>query len=424
MTCRLIGNHATLFATSAATETEYSAIQKGTGSTLDIASVTTSRFMAHQTQALRANTGGTVTTAYADMDWGVDSQTIYTLFYVNFTSVPSAVTALATVCDSGSNPLVTIRVNASGFWQVNNIANSTVYTSTLWKPVATTWHSVELYWKQDTSAGEFTVKIDHVADADLTQTGLNNDTAQPRRIRFGVTESQANAGDRFFGPYIVNDSAGSVNNSWVGRALVARLYLDGQDTANWTVVDSGKVDYQCLVELPWNSNATDMIKSSVSGEININTLSSFGSDSAAISFIALQAMIRQRRGTSGSAASVDVVLRSGSSDGTPTTCDSGSTTFKTFRGAIEELDPATSSAWTLSGVNGVKIKLTHQANTNECDVNAALVYVAFNGYDAALPTSGSSGLWTRGSVLNAFKVGSVNVEREPRRGRTRHKVTF
>lgn len=417
MTNRLIGSHETGLINTTLTDTEYTAISNAAGSTFAAVS--------NQNQpslyALQTATGGTNGVSYAEIDWGVNSQIVYGMVKVMFPAVPSAITGIIAVTDSTPTQLFSIRVNASGFWQVNNNANATVYTSTLYKPVANVWHRIEFYWKQDAVTGEFTIKIDKVADAALTQTGLNNGAAQPRRLRLGVVEAQTNAPTRYIDDYIVNDSAGAINNTWVGNGYVRQLPMDGSDLANWTVVDAGKANWQCMAEKPWNSNATDMIKSSTSAQEERMTVRDLGSDSTSLSIIALMALIRQRRAVAGNAANVTVYLRSNGTDDAGLVCDSGSTTWQTFRCVLNETDPSGGAAWTLARVNAMLLKLIHQANTNECDVNAALVYVAFTMSDASNNALQSGG--TIGHINLSGKINNVPINRFPRRGRNKHNVT-
>lgn len=420
MTNKLIGSHETGIASATLTDTEYTGVSVVAGGTLNPS-------ISNQGQpslyCLQAATSGTNGVAYAELDWGSDETIVYGMVKVKFTAVPSAITGVIAVTDSAGTQLFSIRVNASGFWQVNNNANATVYTSTVYKPVAGVWHRVEFYWKQDAAAGEFTIKIDKVADADLTKTGLNNGAAKPRRLRLGVVEAETNAPSRYIDDYIVNSDQGSLNNTWVGNGYVRQLPMDGNDLANWTVVDAGKANWQCMAEKPWNSNATDMIKSSTSAQEERMTVAALGSDSTSLTIIALMALIRQRRAVAGSAANVTVYLRSNGTDDAGAACDSGSTTWKTFRCALDETDPSGGAAWTLARVNAVLLKFIHEANTNECDVNAALVYVAFTMSDAVSESPQSGGAIGH-TNQSARRIGPVVIERQPRRGRAKHNATY
>lgn len=418
MTNRLIGSHETGLNAATLTDTEYTAISIVASGTLTAA---VSNQFQPSLYCLQAATAGSSGVSYAEIDWGVDAAVIYGMVMVMFPTVPSAITGVIAITDSTPTQLFGIRVNASGFWQVNNNANATVYTSTVYKPVAGVWHRVEFYWKQDAATGEFTIKVDGVADTDLTKTGLNNGTAKPRRLRLGVTEAQTNAPTRYIDHYIVNDNAGSINNTWVGRAFMRALNPNGSVAANWTVVGAGLADWQAMLVRPWDTSTGRMIKSSTANQINTTDNSELGSDSTGLTIIALQALVRHRRAVAGSAAAVTVYLRRASTDDAGQSVDAGNATFTTKRGLLNETDPSTSSAWTKDGVNAVQLKLVHDAGTNEADINAALVYVA-----AVMSDTVSESIYNAGTITHinlSGKVNNVPVERQPRRGRQRHKVT-
>lgn len=411
MTCRLIGSADSGIASATVTDTEYDAVSVVAGGTLTANSTYQAGLY-----SLQAATGGTSGVSYGEIDWGADDAIIYLMTKVMFPAVPSAITAFLAVTDSVPTQLFALRVNASGFWQVNCNANATVYTSTKGKPLANVLHRIEFFF--DITNGQFTLKVDGVADADLTQTGLTLGVAQPRRLRLGVVEAQTNAPTRYIDNWIVN------NSGWIGEGVVKALPMKGTDAGNWTVVDGGKADWECMNEKPWNSNATDMIKSSTGSQEDRMTVKSLGTTTTGPTIIGLLPMIRQRRGVAGSAASVTVNLRVAAADGTASAAmDSGSTTWKTFRGAIQETNPNTGVAWTLAGIASSILRLVKDAGANECDVNAAFVYVAFTNGEAAnvAPSKEDSGTHR---TIEGNAIGPTVAERYRRRGRVRHRNVF
>lgn len=346
---------------------------------------------------LRAYTGGSSVVSYGEIDWGYDDAEIYIEFYVYFDTVPTAITAFFSVTDSVPTQLFSLRVNASGYWQVYDNANTTAYTSTTHKVSQYTRHRIEFYWKTNASTGAFTFKVDGFADPDLTQTGLNNGTANPRRYRVGVVEAQANAGVRYFGGVLVCAKDGTGYTDWFGRTIVSTVLLPATDTGggNWTVVDAGKEDWQVLSQFPWDSSDSNLIKSSTASQEDRIKLAFFGGVSTGVTILGLLPVVRHRRTVGGSAAAVNVMIRNVATDGTSVSVDAGSTTWTTKRGALQLTDPNTAAAWGVSGLNTALLKLVHDAGTNECSVNAALVFIAWQQTNGLIAPSPSLGTLTK-----------------------------
>ena len=329
---------------------------------------------------LRVNTGGSSVVSYAEIDWGYDDAEIYGELLVCFGNIPSAITAFFSITDSVPTQLFSLRVSAGGYFQLVDNANGTTYTSTLHRVIANIKHRIEFYWKTNASTGAFTVKIDGHEDAALTQTGLNNGAALPRRYRLGVVEAQANAPERWLSGVLICSKDGAGYSDWFGSTNISLLAIKGTDTngGNWTVVDSGKADWQVLSQILWDSDNINLIKSSTASQEDRMQLGFLGGvDDGGVTILGMLPVIRHRRTTAGSAAAVDVMIRSGGVDGTSTTIDAGGATWTTKRGALQLTDPNTAAAWTVAGVNAALLKLVHDAGTNECSVNGALVWIAW-----------------------------------------------
>jgi hypothetical protein len=369
---------------------------------------------------LRAVTGGSSVVAYGEIDWGYDDAEIYGELYVYFENVPSAITAFFSVLDSVPTQLFSLRVAASGYFQLYDNANSTAYTSTTNKVIQNTKHRIEFYWKTDASTGAFTVKIDGHEDPALTQTGLNNGAALPRRYRLGVVEAQANAGARYFSGVLIcaKDSVGY--SDWFGPTNISLLALNGTDAGggNWTVVDSGKADWQVLAQT-WDSQDNNLIKSSSANQEDRMKLGFLGGVSDGVTILGMLSVIRHRRTTAGSAAGVNFMIRSGGVDGTSTTFDAGGTTWTTKRGALQLTDPNTAAAWTVAAVNAALLKIVHDAGTNECSVNGALVWIAWkqsHGIIYPTPLLGTLTKWT-GKKYGMILPGPVTASYDNKRNR-------
>lgn len=324
--------------------------------------------------SLGVATGASSVVAYFERDWGSNQATICFECYVRFTAVPAAVTYFASIYDSTPAVILDIGVNASGNWIVKNAGNATTYTGTGPVLLAATWYRIELKLYAHGVSGTIDLKVNSVLHPGVSGiSGINTlPGGQPRRYRVGVTVAQASAGAR----YIDNIQ---VDTDWIGRGYVSVLRPNGSDATAWTIVDGGKAAWQTQIDVPFPVTDTlDLIKSSTANQEEIFTLKDMAKTDTGLTILGVQGVTRHARAVAGSAAAVTMYIRSGSTDGTGAVLDAGSGTYTTLRGTLEVLDPATSAAWTLAGVNGAKLKLVHDAGTNECRLISSLVYVGWS----------------------------------------------
>lgn len=407
--------------TSTVTQTEFDAVSVGASATFQSTNANSNTRGGGSIYALQAATGGSSVVSYGEWDWGSDENTIYIHLWVMFPTVPSAITYFASLYDSTPAVIGDLGVNASGNWIFKNAGDATTYTSTGFIVVASQWYRIELKLFTDASTGTIDWKTNGVLEPSISSlTGKNTKPGgASRRVRIGVTAAQANAGTRYIDDVIVR------NGGWVGSGYVRSLWPIGNEAQNWTVVDSGSSSSKTQRDQPWASNATDMIKSSSANQEERYTIQALGTSSGP-TILGVVPMLRQRRGVAGSAAGVLANIKSGSSQGTQSaSLDSGSTTFQTFRGVIQETDPATGAAWTLTGLNAMVLRLVHDAGTNECDINASFVYAVFTNGSGNKANAAQKGGGVIGNISHlARRIIIEPIERYRRRGRQRHSVVI
>lgn len=401
------------------TQTEFDALSVVAGGTFQAGTGTNVR--SGSSYSLQTATGGTSGVAYAEWDWGSNEATLYSHLCVMFPTVPSAITYFASVYDTTPAVIGDLGVNASGNWIFKNAGDATTYTSTGFVVLANVWNRIELKLFSDAAAGTIDWKTNGVLEPGIS--GLTAKNTKPgntcRKLRVGVTVAQGSAGTRYIDDVIVR------NGGWVGNGFVRRLWAFGNAASgqNWTIVDGGSTSYKTQQDAPWSASATtDMIKSSTANQEERYTLEAIGTTTG-MTILGVVPMLRQRRGVAGSAAGVAVNIRSGVTDGTASaSLDSGGTTFQTYRGVVQDTDPATGVAWTLSALNAAVLRFVHDAGANECDINASFVYAAYSNTTGIQP----DGLLRAASVQTpriGVKIDS-NVERYRRRGRVRHRNVF
>jgi hypothetical protein len=237
--------------------------------------------------------------------------------------------------------------------------------------IAAYWHRVELKLYAHGSAGTIDVKIDGLLHPGISGlTGLNTlPGGAPRHYRLGVTVAQASAGARYFDSIIVG-------TDWIGRGRVLALRPLGDAIANWSITGT-LASWQAMAVAPWTASTPgNSIYSSTANQEERYDLAGALRATTGVSVLGVQAVARCTRNTAGSAAGINFGIQSGATAGTLTNLDAGGTTPKTARGTLEVVDPATTAAWTVAGVNALQLRCLHDSGTNRVNVGGLLVYVA------------------------------------------------
>lgn len=400
--------------TATLTETELDAVSIGASATLQASSTIARTPLSRY--SLQAATAGSSVVAYGERDWGSNQATICLELYVRFTAVPAAVTSFASLYDSTPAAICDLRVNASGNWCLYNYGDTTTYTGTGQIVVAGQWYRIELKLYAHGSAGTIDLKVNGALEPGVSGLASKNTLpgGQPRRYRVGVTVAQANAGVRYIDDVLVA-------TDWIGMGFIKAALPASSPVTAWTIVDAGKASWATQVEVPWASATTDLIKSSTANQEEHLGITPLAFTVTGATILGVQAVIRHKRTVAGSAAAVTIYIRSNGADGTGVAIDAGGATFTTKRGFLEVVDPSGGGAWTLARIAALLIKLVHDAGTNEAQVNASLVYIAWSttgsGF-AEASSQGTKGYWARLGKLFAI----ADVSRYRKRGRTAHKV--
>ena len=100
--------------------------------------------------------------------------------------------------------------------------------------LASNWHRMEVYFKADATTGAYEVKMDGVSI--LSDTGLNTGTSGINSIKF--YQEDDDAATVKYDDIAINDTTGSVNNSWCGAGTIVALKPNG--AGNYSQFDESK----------------------------------------------------------------------------------------------------------------------------------------------------------------------------------------
>lgn len=200
------------------------------------------------------------------------------------------------------------------------------------------------------SAGAYEVRINNIAEAALTASGVNtrssaNSTADSVAVCVGQFTAQGTGWD--FDDFYVCDTSGAQNNDFLGDIRVQYIAPTGAGAttqftpstgANWQNVDDAAPDG----DTTYNSDATP-------GDIDTYAMSNLVSTAGSVK--AVQTLISARKDDAG-VRTIAPVVRHGGVDYPGTNVNIGNT--YTFYREVMELNPGTGVAWTVADVNAAE----------------------------------------------------------------------
>jgi hypothetical protein len=275
------------------------------------------------------------TTTGADAALGLS--TLYVSFYLRLAALPGATIFISRASD-GTNFIASLQVTSAGEIFIDATAGDSATAATL---VADYWHRIDFKVVQN---GTCELQVD--GGTVVTATGANLTINQ---VRFGTgTETK----DIYLDD-IVFDDAGFPSAQYAIRRMAPSA--DGNYTA-WAD-NLGGNDWEAVDDVPHDSD-TSYITSSTATEAETVALEDGPSASIWGTVLGVKSLAIVR--DEGGASSIDIRLRSGSTDDDTTNSDPGSAYV--LRAKLYNTDPATSAAWVLSALDSVEVGVLNNNN--------------------------------------------------------------
>lgn len=249
----------------------------------------------------------------------------------------------------GTTTLASMRVD-----HVNNkyqlvIGSSVVATGTmLYTP--STWFLFEFRLKIDNSAGVFTLKVDGVVDADFT--GDTQPGADTTIDNLYLTVSHSlNGCDSYFDDIAINDTNGSVDNSWCGDGYIL---FEQKPTAAGDVTQltpSAGDNWAAVDEIPHDSDIT-YVESGTADQYDLyNVANTTIPDGSTISRVRVQAIAKD---TVADGGKIKLGVKTNGNE--YWSDDIALTTNYTAENGTEyTTNPNTSAAWTKEELNNLQV---------------------------------------------------------------------
>ena len=304
--------------------------------------------------------GGTGNQAIApDVRWVLPAETDVVGFGARFylAALPTATDRLPQIFqwrNLDNETLLYLRINTTGSLSVVNSAGTVLATSASPVIVASAWQHIEAKALLSATVGTFEVRVEGVAVADLTLTGVNTvGSATPITCAQMAFYSPTNASfaptNYFVKDFVVWDDAGTLNNDFMGSISIYELIPDGDTSLTWAL-SSGSTGYSLIDEAP--PVDSDYIYA-VDPAPAADKMSLTNLPPDVTSVRGLITIVRSLK-TDGGDGNLQVGMVSGVSTGLGS--DRPITTAATYWQDVFEVDPATSAAWTPVAVDAVQIQ--------------------------------------------------------------------
>jgi hypothetical protein len=269
---------------------------------------------------------------------------------VYLSALPGSISRLYSFYD-GSTDGVNIRVKSDGTIAAYLGAGTLLGTSTL-QLTATSWYFIELKVLADNSAGTVDVIVNGANWLSLTSQDTQVTNPYHTAVRLGLNDGAVFT--RYDDMYVL-DSTGSKNKDVLGNRRVDALLPDGAgDDTNWT--PSAGSNYQNVDDGALLDEDTTYNETSTDAHDDLYSYDDLPGDASTVDGLMIVTDVRVTTGS----MDLSQNIKTGSTEypGTPDTVVS--TSYVTLT-RLEEDDPDTSVAWTVSGVNGAQFGI--RANT-------------------------------------------------------------
>ena len=211
-----------------------------------------------------------------------------------------------------------------------------------------TWQCIEIYYKvADAPDGRFTVKLDGVTDITFSGDTRNTD-ATVQRVRFMGDGTSATGTQAYFDDIAINDTAGALNNSWIGRGGIYPIFPDLAATYTDLHASVGN-GWDCINEVP--PSDTDYVYDEVVDQKSTYRMTDLTPTTGTIA--AINVIMRAKLDAAG-VGSIARLIRSNAVDsqGADVPLDTSARTIT----EIIETDPgaAPGTLWTIARVNALE----------------------------------------------------------------------
>lgn len=304
----------------------------------------------------------------------LQSTDTYIQFYLRIATLPaSGYEQVCTVTQFGSSsPKGWLAINSSGNLSVYDKDFSKIGSDGATSLSLNTWYQIRFYIGNGTTAG-YSVYINGVLELSGTGDFVAADSGD---VIFGKSSDRSGQTVDYYFDDVVIDNAAFPSTDL--KVNVLKPTANGS-TMSWSN-GTNTSDYTQVDEIPIDS--TDYVQSPTTGNPNIAlfTMQSMATVGFNGNVKAIKGVAFSRENTSVTSA-VKIRVRSGGTDSDSSTFNGSNTTYN-GQSRLLLTDPATSAAWTTSGVNAIEVgPVENNAVAQRCmSVLAMVLYEEISSY--------------------------------------------
>lgn len=307
--------------------------------------------------------------------------TAYYSFRFALGAMPTGQEEIARCVSSTATLKMALRINTDGTLALYDSTNTLIATGTT-TLTTNTWYRIDLKCSNGASTTGYALRINETMEIDGTVVGAKDLAATNNsRFLFGKT---ANVNSTLINAYFAQiwlDGGDYAPNGYQIDALLPTAdgstneWTGGTGSSNYAEIGEQVADATSYVKDPNDASAP---VTGLFGTLRISNASGISGTINASSIVATRTFVEASDDTTTAVSNTfQFGLRSGSTDGLTSTRNTGTSSSKDELGIIHATDPATSAAWTSSGINSAVIKIVENTNSVSTRVYYAVVFVGY-----------------------------------------------
>jgi hypothetical protein len=272
-------------------------------------------------------------------------------FAMKFRELNSNVTDnIVEILNQSNQTLCTFFRSANGVPALLEADNTSHFANNIqWKPFLWNYFEIRVLAGTNNSNGQIELRMN--GESIINETGV--DTFFSGQI--GCTGAVLNGTDHYdplYDDIYVIDTTGSVNNTWLGDVKVEALFPNGAGNSTQFSVTGAASNYQAVDDNPVDDD-TSYVSSSTLNQKDTYAYENLSTITQSIKGVIVHTLAK--KDSTGTRA-ITALIRSGTTDYSQDEyfLAYGDTDEYGFRSSVTDVDPDTSVAWTVSGVNSAQ----------------------------------------------------------------------